>query len=458
MQQRCKQSPMRHSHPHPTVSHPGDRSLQVQVSNVFLLTDHIGNFRFYLSFSHTIQPNIHCVIMDGTGNITVQTHEFNQRDSLTSCLTGILADTDTIILNSFLKKPKDIPTSKLILKIEVKPSESKAYAVIYQAELTRCLSRTLYDIECAEIDGEHFNITFKYNAKLQYSEAYFKVSVSYQRNFFPGNSIVLPHVYDTKNLGFFLNNVKLPPTPYKCSTAPIDNGDLHFCCEQSKIFHTTAVIWLNGVNVSSSERCASYKLQPAGNVKTLEFECNFCGVQRLKTSCFMDDDLNNKIKSSYTLGKSQDAERIKGDDTNILLQDILLLVTVLPCLILLVVVLTCILQLCQKKSKDDDKNKATKPVGKETQTQNRPSNRSNQSDNDKNKATKPVYVKTQTQNRPSNRSNQSESAGLTSTEYNQQDNEEPPDILENTFIKMVIYPNDKQPSWRNMPHKMLTDS
>ncbi|KAK0068763.1 hypothetical protein Bpfe_001726 [Biomphalaria pfeifferi] len=41
MQPRCKQIPMHRSHPQITVSRPEDRSLQVQVENVFLLTAQI---------------------------------------------------------------------------------------------------------------------------------------------------------------------------------------------------------------------------------------------------------------------------------------------------------------------------------------------------------------------------------------------------------------------------------
>ncbi|KAI8785199.1 hypothetical protein BgiBS90_014726, partial [Biomphalaria glabrata] len=41
LQPRCKQSPMHRSHPQTTVLRPEDRSLQVQVENVFLLTAQI---------------------------------------------------------------------------------------------------------------------------------------------------------------------------------------------------------------------------------------------------------------------------------------------------------------------------------------------------------------------------------------------------------------------------------
>ncbi|XP_055867134.1 uncharacterized protein LOC129922923 [Biomphalaria glabrata] len=300
----------------------------------------------HVKYVPTVLATLGFITATGTTvNFTIETKEFDQKDCSTSCLYGLIADNDKFILHSSLKISNIIPIANLILIVEVKTTKSVKFAVIYQEDILVCLNRTGQEVECYMIKEDYFNITIKYNATSKLSEASLKVAVSYERKYFFGNVIQLPHISDTMKSTLLLNNDRLPLMSHKCETDLIRKGSLHFCCEENNIVKTTAIIKINGVVVSKSERCAEIQMLPSIETLTiLDFECSFCDVQLLTSSCYYGNDT-----SGDTSGDPPDKAKIKDDSSSHHYELIIMFGIIMAILIL---ILICVAFICIKQVKE----------------------------------------------------------------------------------------------------------
>uniref|UniRef100_A0A2C9L866 Secreted protein n=1 Tax=Biomphalaria glabrata TaxID=6526 RepID=A0A2C9L866_BIOGL len=219
-------------------------------------------------------------------HIFVNLQEFNQKDSITNCTLGLLAQIDRLGLKAFLQYTGANDYAKTVVEIvsiEMKDSKSRVYSVLQEISFSRCLQRTSYFVRCEKITDNKYQISIQMLAKALMNKAILLIAISNGTHRIESNIINLPTVFDPFNVALHVNGKKLSPT--ECLIDLSDNKQITFCCDLNAPSATMATIYHKGGAVAESERCAAHFAETHANDDSMSFLCNYCNARTENITC-----------------------------------------------------------------------------------------------------------------------------------------------------------------------------
>ncbi|XP_055867201.1 uncharacterized protein LOC106050729 isoform X2 [Biomphalaria glabrata] len=219
-------------------------------------------------------------------DIFVNLQEFNQKDSITNCTHGLLAQIDRLGLKAFLQYTGANDYAKTVVEIvsiEMKDSKSRVYSVLQEISFSRCLQRTSYFVRCEKITDNKYQISIQMLAKALMNKAILLIAISNGTHRIQSNIINLPTVFDPFNVALYVNGKKLSPT--ECLIDLSHTKQITFCCDLNAPSATMATIYHNGAAVAESERCAAHFAETNANDDSMSFLCSYCNARTENITC-----------------------------------------------------------------------------------------------------------------------------------------------------------------------------
>nr|KAI8746099.1 hypothetical protein BgiMline_019815 [Biomphalaria glabrata] len=185
---------------------------------------------------------------------------YNQLDSVTNCLEGLISNYDTLVMKVSVTFPPESKDWASYIKMFVTTASQTLIPYLVNLKKGSCYKRQHSGPECyCERHHHHvFNVTCRFLATTDISEAEIHgVLYNYNNSEFRSISEKFPKIYDLSKLKLTVNDVIIQDVD-NCSF-PIDTQTqtIYFCCSNTP-WPCETVIKSKGNTLAQSKHCVTY--------------------------------------------------------------------------------------------------------------------------------------------------------------------------------------------------------